>query len=148
MFLQLYFFYRPIVNCLSSKLALVGLLLGHRFLRKLNQTGDKWASLPDISDWLKMPEHQVYLTLIFLAGKYAVVFILNYKKITSYRAYLLNPYFHCFLGLVGVWASLMWLKCATNTIDKGLHICAFLCILLYRNVVGDIFIPYLPVLSR
>lgn len=101
----------------SSKLALVGLMLGHRFLRKLNQTGDKWASLPDIGDWLEMPEHLIHLTLVFL------------------------------LGLVGVWASLLWLKCITNTIDKVLHICALLCTLFYRNDVGDVSFPGLPVNS-
>ncbi|XP_034237411.1 GPI ethanolamine phosphate transferase 2 isoform X2 [Thrips palmi] len=108
---------RPIGNEFSSKFALVAVLLGHRFLRKLNQTGDKWASLPDISDWLEMPEHQICLTLVFL------------------------------LGLVGVWTSLLGLKCVSNTVDKVLHFCALLCTLFYRNDVGDIFLPYLPFIS-
>lgn len=44
-------------------LVATGLVL-HRIFRKLNQTGDKWAALPDIEDWLA--ERKDYTTLIFV----------------------------------------------------------------------------------
>jgi len=45
------------------------LLIAHRFLRTLNQTGDVWADLPDASDWLNLPENRLYHLLFFIAGK-------------------------------------------------------------------------------
>lgn len=40
----------------------------HRFLRKLNQTGDKWAHLPDWDDSLR--SNQLLLVLVFILSKY------------------------------------------------------------------------------
>lgn len=45
------------------------LLIGHRILRKLNSTGDKYAHLPDIAGWLKENDSKVGMTLLLLAGK-------------------------------------------------------------------------------
>nr|CAD7430887.1 unnamed protein product [Timema monikensis] len=45
------------------------LLVLHRILRKMNQTGDKWASLPDIGDWLVQPGQKTFLTAVFLLGQ-------------------------------------------------------------------------------
>lgn len=52
---------------LCAKLLL--LLIGHRVLRKLNSTGDKWAHLPDIARWLKEDDSKVGTTFLLLAGK-------------------------------------------------------------------------------
>jgi ethanolaminephosphotransferase len=46
----------------------LGLLFLHRVLRKWNQTGDKWASLPDIGDWLIQQEQKTYLSVVLLLG--------------------------------------------------------------------------------
>jgi ethanolaminephosphotransferase len=49
-------------------LNLIGLLFLHRILRKWNQTGDKWASLPDVGDWLIQQEHKTFLSVVLLLG--------------------------------------------------------------------------------
>lgn len=45
------------------------LLILHRILRKLNQTGDKWSHIPDIGDWLVLPENKLLLSAVFSLGK-------------------------------------------------------------------------------
>lgn len=53
---------------LCAKLLL--LLIGHRVLRKLNSTGDKWAHLPDIARWLKEDDSKIGMTLLLLTGMF------------------------------------------------------------------------------
>lgn len=43
-------------------------LILHRILRKLNHTGDKWSQIPDIGDWLVLPENKWVLSIVFLTG--------------------------------------------------------------------------------
>lgn len=45
----------------------IGLMILHRFLRRLNQTGDKWAFLPDIGDWLSEDKNIEVLSLFSAA---------------------------------------------------------------------------------
>lgn len=52
---------------LCAKLLL--LLIGHRILRKLNSTGDKWAHLSDLARWLKEDNSKIGMTLLLLAGE-------------------------------------------------------------------------------
>lgn len=52
---------------LCAKLLL--LLIGHRVLRKLNSTGNKWAHLPDIARWLKEDDSKIAMTLLLLTGE-------------------------------------------------------------------------------
>ncbi|KAI8419954.1 hypothetical protein MSG28_008569 [Choristoneura fumiferana] len=40
----------------------------HRYLRTMNQTGDRWLFLPDTADWLKAPENAFYLQAHLLIG--------------------------------------------------------------------------------
>ncbi len=44
------------------------MLITHRIICKLNQTGDKWASLPDIKDWFKVPNRIGYLSMFTILG--------------------------------------------------------------------------------
>lgn len=53
---------------IGIKLLLV--LLSHRFLRNLNSTGDKYAHLPDISDWLLDQNHKIGLSLFLILGTF------------------------------------------------------------------------------
>lgn len=41
----------------------------HRIVRMLNSTGDKWASIPDIGDWLKSSD-KIYLSFTLVFGKF------------------------------------------------------------------------------
>ncbi|KAK3927343.1 GPI ethanolamine phosphate transferase 2 [Frankliniella fusca] len=88
------------------------IMVGHRILRKLNQTGDKWASLPDIAGWLEMAEHKVILSFVFV------------------------------FGLITLWYGLIWLKCLTNTFDKALTFLAMACIFIYQSLVGDLLFSF------
>ncbi|XP_071565902.1 GPI ethanolamine phosphate transferase 2 isoform X1 [Temnothorax nylanderi] len=58
---------------LCAKLLL--LLIGHRVLRKLNSTGDKWAHLPDIARWLKEDDNKVGTTFLLLAALVLLIWI-------------------------------------------------------------------------
>ncbi|XP_045778020.1 GPI ethanolamine phosphate transferase 2 isoform X1 [Maniola jurtina] len=40
----------------------------HRYLRTMNQTGDRWLFLPDTADWLNMPENAFYLEAHLVIG--------------------------------------------------------------------------------
>ncbi|CAH2042529.1 unnamed protein product, partial [Iphiclides podalirius] len=40
----------------------------HRYLRTMNQTGDRWLFLPDTADWLNAPENAFYLQAHLLIG--------------------------------------------------------------------------------
>lgn len=52
---------------LCAKLLL--LLIGHRVLRKLNSTGDKWAHLSDLARWLKEDDSKIGMTFLLLTGE-------------------------------------------------------------------------------
>ncbi|XP_023933896.2 GPI ethanolamine phosphate transferase 2 isoform X2 [Bicyclus anynana] len=40
----------------------------HRYLRTMNQTGDRWLFLPDTADWLNAPENSFYLEAHLVIG--------------------------------------------------------------------------------
>ncbi|KYN50529.1 GPI ethanolamine phosphate transferase 2 [Trachymyrmex cornetzi] len=54
------------------------LFLGHIFLRKLNSTGNKWAHLPDIAQWLKEDDSKIGMTLLLLTA-FALLIRIAYK---------------------------------------------------------------------
>ncbi|XP_011699289.1 PREDICTED: GPI ethanolamine phosphate transferase 2 isoform X2 [Wasmannia auropunctata] len=68
---------------LSVKLLL--LLIGHRVLRRLNSTGDKWAHLADIARWLKADDSKVGMTLLLLAALVLLVWIAHECEDRQYR---------------------------------------------------------------
>lgn len=47
----------------------------HRYLRTMNQTGDRWLFLPDTADWLNEPENSLYLELHVIIGTIMTVLI-------------------------------------------------------------------------
>nr|XP_012144892.1 PREDICTED: GPI ethanolamine phosphate transferase 2 isoform X1 [Megachile rotundata] len=58
-------------NCIKLFL----LLVGHRILRKLNSTGDKYAHLPDIAGYLIEQESMLGMTIILVAGLALLIWI-------------------------------------------------------------------------
>nr|CAD7590243.1 unnamed protein product [Timema genevievae] len=94
------------------------LLVLHRILRKLNQTGDKWASLPDIGDWLVQPGQETFLTAVFL------------------------------LGLLGVCVSCHYLNTGSSRRDLVLYSIAAAYIYCYRAATGSVLLPFTYPLSR
>jgi ethanolaminephosphotransferase len=59
----------------------LGLLFLHRILRKWNQTGDKWSSLPDVGDWLIQQERKPYLSVVLLLGNSFYQFVQKFVNI-------------------------------------------------------------------
>lgn len=45
-------------------------LLCHVFIKRLNQTGDKWLAVPDVGDWLVEDENRVWLNSFLGAGRF------------------------------------------------------------------------------
>ncbi|XP_071954427.1 GPI ethanolamine phosphate transferase 2-like isoform X2 [Antedon mediterranea] len=60
----------------DAKLIFVILIIC-RVLRSWNQTGMKWANLPDIGDWLVRPENAIYLSVVHVLSLAAVYVILS-----------------------------------------------------------------------
>jgi len=71
------------INCVKTASYLIALLF-HRILRKFNQTGDKWASLPDLEDYLRDKPNQSFW--LYIIGNY----ILYYPS--SWRAHFRKDY--------------------------------------------------------
>ncbi|XP_063702102.1 GPI ethanolamine phosphate transferase 2 [Culicoides brevitarsis] len=58
----------------------------HIFARRLNQTGDKWINVPDVGDFLVMPENKFLLTIFVIFGEillFRSVFSEAWSKWTS-----------------------------------------------------------------
>ncbi|XP_049877149.1 GPI ethanolamine phosphate transferase 2 [Pectinophora gossypiella] len=53
----------------------IQLIALHRYLRTMNQTGDRWLFLPDTADWLNAPENAFYLQLHLVVGTLATLAI-------------------------------------------------------------------------
>ncbi|XP_029176896.1 GPI ethanolamine phosphate transferase 2 [Nylanderia fulva] len=68
---------------LCAKLLL--LLIGHRVLRKLNSTGDKWAHLSDIARWLKEDDSKIGMTLLLLTALALLIWIAHECEDEEYR---------------------------------------------------------------
>ncbi|XP_055348353.1 GPI ethanolamine phosphate transferase 2-like [Paramacrobiotus metropolitanus] len=56
-------------RCLTEKKTkgmcyVLGLMVIQRVLREWNRTGDKWAGLPDVGDWLREPDHNFSLNAV------------------------------------------------------------------------------------
>lgn len=52
----------------------IGFLSLHILIRRLNQTGDKWIQLPDVTDWLHLEQNKIYLNLLVIVSLMASMF--------------------------------------------------------------------------
>lgn len=66
-------------NSLWSAIQLFFVLMMHRVLRKLNSTGDKFAHLPDISDWLQEENHKYRVTTVAVIGNSLKLFSIKIR---------------------------------------------------------------------
>lgn len=55
-------------SIIHNQLQWILLFLGHLLARRLNQTGDKWLSVPDIGDWLQMEENRIWNSLFVVVS--------------------------------------------------------------------------------
>lgn len=109
---------------LAQKMSAVGvgilpkwilLIALHRYLRTMNQTGDRWLFLPDTADWLNAPENAFYLQAHLVIGTLATL-------------------------VICLW-NLRYLNNVLN-IQSGLTIAAVGCILFYRIASKALETPF------
>lgn len=62
-------------------------LAGQIFLRRLNQTGDKWLSVPDIGDWLVMDGNRMVNSGLTFFGEFTYFLNCNFKNYTRNNSY-------------------------------------------------------------
>ncbi|CAK1552959.1 unnamed protein product [Leptosia nina] len=61
----------------------------HRYLRTMNQTGDRWLFLPDTADWLNAPENSIYLQghLVFGTLLTLAICLWNIRHMNNYMKF-------------------------------------------------------------
>ncbi|XP_076360999.1 phosphatidylinositol glycan anchor biosynthesis class G [Tachypleus tridentatus] len=73
--------FQLIGNCKELYLSLASLVIC-RILRSWNSTGDKWSHLPDVGDWLRLPENETFLNLAIILSFLLILRILSSRKDT------------------------------------------------------------------
>uniref|UniRef100_A0A6B2E8V2 Putative glycosylphosphatidylinositol anchor synthesis protein n=1 Tax=Phlebotomus kandelakii TaxID=1109342 RepID=A0A6B2E8V2_9DIPT len=83
----------------------LGLFLIHIFIRRLNQTGDKWLSVPDIGDWFIREENKTPLSWFFIFTLILMLVVCGQftgvlTGVLTFTAVLLIYYFRSISGQV------------------------------------------------
>lgn len=94
------------------------LFAAFRFVRKLNQTGDKWASIPDIAFWLYNEQNYVFLVL-FLVFSLFLTFVCCLESAKSFNiplifSVLLLIFYFRLSGNDATIGKLIWLLIFVN----------------------------------
>lgn len=55
------------------------ILILHRIFRKWNQVGNKWLHMPDITDWLNLEEHIIYLGILTIIAQFVLALYFKNK---------------------------------------------------------------------
>ncbi|GAB0089939.1 GPI ethanolamine phosphate transferase 2 [Sergentomyia squamirostris] len=116
------------------------LFLAHIFIRRLNQTGDKWLSVPDLGDWFIMSENKVSLSWFFFCTLLLTVvacgqFCGILTGVLTFTAILLIYYFRTVSGQV---------RLATVSLsDSKISL-----ILFWINLFEIAAINYIPIVYR
>lgn len=80
-------------------------LLSHIFARRLNQTGDKWINLPDISDYLVKEENKVLMSFFVIFALVTIFYSLHddesWSKYTSLSCILCLASIYSFRAATG-----------------------------------------------
>ncbi|XP_075981249.1 phosphatidylinositol glycan anchor biosynthesis class G isoform X2 [Anticarsia gemmatalis] len=88
----------------------------HRYLRTMNQTGDRWLFLPDTADWLNAPENAFYLQAHLVIGTIGTLLVC----IRNLR-YMNNVlHIHTILTLAAGFCILSY-RISTKTLDVPLE---------------------------
>ncbi|OAD62584.1 GPI ethanolamine phosphate transferase 2 [Eufriesea mexicana] len=86
--------YRSFQQCMHAQVCikLLLLLIGHRILRKLNSTGDKYAHLPDIAGFLVEQQSKLGMTIVLVTGLALLTWIDFVHQSKKYKklSFLLN----------------------------------------------------------
>ncbi|XP_037295273.1 GPI ethanolamine phosphate transferase 2 isoform X2 [Manduca sexta] len=110
---------------LEAKMSTVGidilpkwvlLIALHRYLRTMNQTGDRWLFLPDTADWLNAPENSFYLQLHLIIGTFATL------AICLYNLRHMNNFLHIHTALtIAATAAILFYRIATQALNWPLE---------------------------
>lgn len=63
----------------STFVASLAILILHRIFCKWNQVGNKWLHMPDITDWLNLEEHIIYLGILTVIAQFVLTFYFRNK---------------------------------------------------------------------
>lgn len=140
----------------STKMALKFLVLFvmFRFLRNLNQTGDKWAHLPDLATWFLKEENLVFLHSFFIFGLISTWLCINCinksSKIISFInlliLFLIYPFKMWYINST-IFGKLLWILIAINAFISVIrktelfHIWILICALLLQHY-NTVLIPF------
>ena len=83
----------------NSYLLILLSLLTLRLARTLNQTGDKWSHLPDVSDWLLKEENKAALSLLHAVTLVILLFMMikRHNKAVQWSLGLIPAYLAIYL---------------------------------------------------
>lgn len=94
-----------------------------RLVRMINQTGDKWASIPDLADWFLKEDNHIYMQTFFLLGLISTWFSCRFYSKSHAIVHLYNAItltLICALKIIYLknvaLGRLIWFLLLTNTV--------------------------------